>query len=119
MLKVSDACPIEEASMGQSKRDLSKQRKEVWRRHIAECRESGLSYAEYARRHELKESAFCYWRQRLSGSSGQKPAFVELKVSESRTSGIEIIFGNQMRVSLSSDFDEKVLERLIGMLGSV
>tara|TARA_B100002003_G_scaffold168423_1_gene156472 strand:- start:152 stop:508 length:357 start_codon:yes stop_codon:yes gene_type:complete len=118
-LKVSDACPIEEASMGQSKRDLSKQRKEVWRRHIAECRESGLSYAEYARRHELKESAFCYWRQRLSGSSGQKPAFVELKVSESRTSGIEIIFGNQMRVSLSSDFDEKVLERLIGMLGSV
>ncbi len=116
---MSDACPIEEASMGQSKRDLSKQRKEVWRRHIAECRESGLSYAEYARRHELKESAFCYWRQRLSGSSGQKPAFVELKVSESRTSGIEIIFGNQMRVSLSSDFDEKVLERLIGMLGSV
>ena len=105
--------------MGQSKRDLSKQRKEVWRRHIAECRESGLSYAEYARRHELKESAFCYWRQRLSGSSGQKPAFVELKVSESRTSGIQIIFRNQIRVSLSSDFDEKVLERLIGMLGSV
>ena len=105
--------------MEQSKQGLAEQRKEVWRRHIAECRESGLSYAEYSRRHDLKESAFCYWRQRLSESTVQKPAFVELKVSESRTSGIEIIFRNQIRVGLSSDFDEKVLERLIGMLGSV
>ena len=105
--------------MEQSKKHLADQRREIWLRHIAECRESGLNYAEYARRHDLKESAFCYWRQRLSESSGAKPAFVELKVSESRTSGIEIIFGSQIRVSLRSDFDEKVLERLIGMLGSV
>ena len=105
--------------MEQSKKHLAEQRREIWLRHIAECRESGLSYAEYARRHDLKESAFCYWRQRLSESSGQKPAFVELKVRASGMSGIEIILPNQIRISLSSDFDEKVLERLIGMLGSV
>lgn len=105
--------------MEQSKKHLAEQRRENWRRHIAECRESGLSNAEYARRHDLKESAFCYWRQKLSESSGQKPAFVELKVRASRTSGIEIIFPSKIRVGLSSDFDEKVLERLIGMLGAV
>ena len=105
--------------MEQSKQGLAELRTEVWRRHIADCRKSGLSYAEYSRCHDLKESAFCYWRRKLSELCGTKPAFVEFKVEADRTSGIEIIFPNRLRVSRSADYDENVLERLIGMLGLV
>ena len=105
--------------MEEKRKSGDEKRREFWSRHIAECRASGLSYAEYARGHNLKESAFSYWRKRLSESSREKSALVELKVSASTTRGIEIILGNQMRVCVSSDFDEAVLRKLIGVLGSV
>ena len=103
----------------EEKKNGDGKRREFWSRHIDECRISGLSYAEYSRRHDLKESGFSYWRKRLSESSREKSALVELKVSASTTRGIEIILGNQMRVCVSSDFDEGVLRKLIGVLGSV
>ena len=105
--------------MEQSKKDHDEQRNEFWWRHIAECRESGLSYAEYSRRHELKGSSFAYWRKRFLESSSEKSAFVELKVSASTRSGIEIILANQIRVCVGSDFDEAVLKKLIGVLETV
>ena len=82
-------------------------------------RRSGLSYAEYARRHELKESTFAYWRKRLSRSSLGKSVFVELKVSTNKTSGIEIILQNRIRLGVGSDFDKAVLKKLVGVLESV
>ncbi len=104
--------------MGKSKKDHDEQRNEFWRRHIAGCLESGLNYAEYARRHELKGSTFTYWRKRLSRSSPDNPAFVELKVSDSKPNDIEITLRNQIRVCVGSDFDETVLKKLIGVLES-
>ena len=50
---------------------------EFWTRHLADCRRSGLSYAEYGRRHDLAECAFGYWRKKASAQSEEKPQFVE------------------------------------------
>ena len=75
--------------MEKKRGDDQLRRIEFWRHHLAECRESGLSYAEYARQNDLKGSAFGYWRGRLSESSPKEPAFVELKVSAHRKSGME------------------------------
>jgi len=95
------------------------QRARFWQRHVAECRKSGLSFAEYARRHDLKDGAFGYWRKKLSESSQQKPAFVELKVPAQKTNGIEIVIGDHMRISVGSDFDEATLKKLVGILRSL
>ena len=96
-----------------------RRRIEFWQHHIGECRRSGLSYAEYARGNDLKESAFGYWRRKLSESCGEESGFVELKVSGQRMSGIEIVLRNQMRISVASDFDEATLRKLIGVLQSL
>ena len=103
----------------EKKRGDDQRRIEFWQHHIAECLESGLSYAEYARRNDLKGSAFGYWRGRLSESSPKEPAFVELKVSTHTKSGIEIVLRNRIRIRVVSDFDETVLGKLIGVLESV
>lgn len=103
----------------EKKKGDDQQRIEFWRHHVSECRGSGLSYAEYARRNDLKESAFGYWRKRLSESSPEKPAFVELKVSARETGGIEIVLRNSIRIRVGSDFDETMLKKLIGVLESL
>ena len=105
--------------MGKRKGDEERRGVDFWRHHIDECRESGLSYAEYARRNGLKGSAFGYWRKRLAESSVEKPAFVELKMSAPTKSGIEIVLRNRIRIRVVSDFDEAVLGKLIGVLESV
>jgi hypothetical protein len=95
------------------------QRARFWKRHITECRKSGLNYAEYARRHDLKDGAFGYWRKKLPESPQQEPAFVELKVPAQKTNGIEIVLGDHMRISVGSDFDEATLKKLVGVLQSL
>jgi hypothetical protein len=94
------------------------QRTRFWQDHIAECQKSGLSYAEYARRHDLKDGAFGYWRKKLSESSQQERAFVELKIPGRGTSGIEIVLRNHIRISVGSDFDETTLKKLLGVMQS-
>ncbi len=103
---------------GQTKKKAGDPR-EFWARHLADYRRSGLSYAEYCRRHDLTESAFGYWRRKLSASPQGKPAFVELKVAAADPGGIEIILRNQIRVAVDSDFDKALLVRLIGVLEAI
>ena len=96
-----------------------RRRIEFWQHHISECRRSGLSYAEYARGNDLKESAFVYWRRKLSECSGQESEFVELKVSGREASGIEIVLRNHIRIGVGLDFNETTLKKLIGVLRSL
>ena len=89
---------------------------EYWRQHLADCRSSGLSYAEYSRRHDLSESVFGYWRKKLSAESEERPEFVELKVTSGGPAGIQIILRNEIRLVVHSDFDEALLVKLIEVL---
>ena len=90
--------------------------REYWRRHLSDCRKSGLSYAEYCRRHDLSESTFGYWRKKLLSSPQEKPEFIELKVGAGDPGCIEIILRNQIRLIVHSVFDEAPLLRLIEVL---
>ena len=87
-----------------------------WRRHLAHCRRSGFTYAEYCRRHELTESAFGYWRKKLSAQAEEEPEFVELRVTPGDRAGIEIILRNEIRLVVHSDFDEAPLVKLVEVL---
>ena len=94
-------------------------RRGFWAEHLSDCHESGLSYAAYCRRHDLKESTFAYWRRRLLAAQQGRSEFVELKVSAGKRSDIEIILRNQLRLSVCSDFDEVLLKKLIGVVETV
>jgi len=102
--------------MGERPRERPGDPKGFWRRHIAECGRSGLSYAEYCRRRDLSESAFGYWRKKLSAESEGKSEFIELKVRTGDPLGIEITLRNQIRVVVHSDIDKASLLRLIEVL---
>jgi transposase-like protein len=61
--------------MGRRPRDP--EREQRWRASLIEQRESGLSVREFCLREGLKETAFHYWRRRISEEDGQpstKPA---------------------------------------------
>ncbi len=102
--------------MEESTKKRDGDRREFWEKHISSCRESGLSYAGYCRGHDLSESTFSYWRRRLSDAQKGQPALVELKVSEGKDNGIEVILRNRMRLAIHSNFDAAVLKKLIGVL---
>jgi transposase-like protein len=100
----------------EKKKGGEQERIEFWRLHIGECRKSGLSYAEYARRHDLKDGAFGYWRKKFWESSQEESAFVELKVPVRETSRIEVVLRNHIRITVGSDFDATTLKKLVGVL---
>ena len=105
--------------MAGSKRNKVEERDRFWRQHLLACRRSGLSYAEYCRRNELKESAFGYWRKRISADRRDRSGFVEVKISPTAENGIQVILRNQVRLIIGEDFDEQVLKRLVGALESI
>jgi hypothetical protein len=43
-----------------------REREAGWRRHLAAWRGSGLTQAEYARRHSLKPADFSWWKHELA-----------------------------------------------------
>jgi len=45
-------------------RDKSKEA--LWRRTVREQRQSGLSIREFCRKHEVRETAFYFWRRELA-----------------------------------------------------
>ncbi len=100
-------------------KDGDEDRRDFWAEHLSNCHHSGLSYAEYARRNNLKEGAFGYWRKKLSESFPEETAFVELKVSARETRGMKIVLRNHIRITVGTDSDEVALKKLIGVLRSL
>jgi len=62
-----------------------------WQSHINAWKQSGLSQAEYCRKHSLNAHTFSYWRSRLL--KAQSPGeFVEL-ASRKQTEPFEVLLG--------------------------
>jgi transposase-like protein len=79
----------------------------TWERAVRDWQGSGISQAEYCRKHKLNEGQFSYWKRKLSGN------FVE--VVKEQPSVIELEYhGAKIRINQSSDlsFLRKVLEAL-------
>jgi hypothetical protein len=55
------------AEGGKTKRQIAQEEKErFWQEHIQRWRESGSSQIDYCREHGLKETAFTYWKGKLT-----------------------------------------------------
>jgi transposase-like protein len=78
-----------------------KNQKELWRERIRNHQRSGLSVKEYCQRHDLGEGAYFYWKRKLTKDQG----LVEVKLSSSAPTPVEIILRNQIRVRLAFSCD--------------
>ena len=113
--------------MGRSKRqrELAEKRR-YWRRRVSSWSESGLSQAEYCRRHNLAAHRLNYWVKKFGTTEPSEDVglaaaldLVEVKwnetVAESAAPGFDplrVLIGERFKIEVSGDFDEVVFSKL-------
>lgn len=111
------------------------ERGRFWQRHFQQWTQSGLSQAQYCRRHHLSAPAFGWWKGRLSvPRSPAEPAarnripgrdkgsFVELTLGGREVAAVpdpvvyEIALSRQRCLRLSSAFEPQRVRQLLELL---
>lgn len=105
------------------------ERGRFWERHLQQWRQSGLSQAQYCRRHHLSAPAFGWWKGRLSATGGRtqpaadkKGSFVELTLGEREVpvpAGAvvyEIVLSRQRCLRLGCGFEPERVRQLLELL---
>ena len=93
--------------------------REAWRRHWKAWKESGISQAEYGRRHNLKIHAFRYWVTKYNQPVKQSStALVKLPVQAlpKRESWLELIIQEKYRLLIHSGYDPRLLQEVLNSL---
>lgn len=96
-----------------------------WRAHVEAQVKSGLSRAEYCRRHELSYHALTYWqrkfkRKNISGSPQliPVPKATISTVSSSKAFDMRVVLPGSIAIELSNGFSSDALARLLPLLAS-
>ena len=105
------------------------ERGRFWERHLQQWRQSGLSQAQYCRRHHLSAPAFGWWKGRLSATgrpaqpaTGKKSSFVELTLGGRAAPApveavvYEIVLSRQRCLRLGSGFEAERVRQLLELL---
>jgi len=111
------------------------ERGRFWERHLRAWQQSGLSQAQYCRRHHLSAPAFGWWKGRLSlartpdkrtakecRTAGRKSSFVELTLCEREAPApagavvYEIVLSRQRCLRLGSRFEPERVRQLLELL---
>ena len=114
--------------MGSSKRELAAKAR-YWGDHVSAWFESGLSQAEYCRRHDLAAHNLGYWVRKLGSarvgelSAPEATSSVELvevdfRVASEAVPAVEsppfrIAVGERFWIEVRGDFDAAVFEKLV------
>ncbi len=113
------------AESSSGKRDS---RQAFWKAHIDALERSGLSVAEYCRRHGLSYHAFRYWRRKLHKGTGTSVSLVPLPgfvlQGESRRHGrggvpLVLSFKGRFTIEVRDGFSPATLARLVSTLSSL
>lgn len=109
-----------EPQEGEQRDTLPEDRRRHFGEHMRRWRSSGLSQAEYCRRHGLKWSTFHYWRKRLQDKTNAV-TLVQVPVSKyiACPSGRELtlILGDHYKVDIGDNFNPTTLAKLVDTLG--
>jgi hypothetical protein len=110
-----------EAFMRSSTAQSSLDRSEFWSDHISRWKKSGLSKAEYCRRHGLAKHSFLYWFKKLEQAQAAKPEVVPLSFPVQTSvpehqAALSVKVGSRFVVAIQGDFHPPVLKKLIKTL---
>ena len=93
-----------------------------WQSHVKALRRSGLTRAEYCRRHRLSYHALAYWQRKLDQPQGvaapvlvQVPTVKRHEVQQNR-SGVSIRMESGMRIELDRQFSPEALGKVLEVL---
>jgi len=97
-------------------------KRRFWADRIREWKLSGLSQAEYCRKHRIRTRSFGYWKRKLteselSTSLVEIPGFDGTQIL-SRANPLFLIIGGRYRIELERGFDPDALDQLLGVLES-
>ena len=94
-----------------------------WEAHIRAQQKSGLSRAEYCRRHDLSYHALTYWQRKLSEPSRKQTQLIPVPVERitqhrisAATSGVKILLDDRIGIEVCEQFSPKALSQVLAVL---
>ena len=102
-----------------SRAEQLEQKRSYWKQHIDSWQETGLTQAEYCRRHNLKHHQLVYWKKRFSHTE-TGVSFVPLKLEDwlaiptgQNQASLTLAINNDFKIKISAGFDAQLLRQLI------
>ena len=103
-----------------SRAEELEQKRSYWKQHIDNWQETGLTQAEYCRRHNLRHHQLVYWKKRFSHTE-TGVSFVPLKIDDllmDRPAQLDrqslcLEINNRFKVEIRAGFDAQLLRQLI------
>ncbi len=98
------------------------QKRTYWKHHIDTWQETGLTQAEYCRRHNLKHHQLVYWKKRFLKTETDV-SFVPLKLEDlldiparQDQASLTLVINNDLKIEIRAGFDAQLLRQLIYVL---
>ena len=102
-----------------SRAEQVEQKRAYWKQHIDSWQQTGLTQAEYCRRHNLKHHQLVYWRKRFLKTETDV-RFVPLKLEDlldmpsgPQLASLTLVIDNQFKIEIRAGFDPQLLRQLI------
>lgn len=97
---------------------MARASREIWTKRVAQWKASGLTAAEFARRHKLVAGSLKWWSWQL-GAARRKGAmspltFVEMTTAVQREA-IELVVG-AIQIRVPAGFDEAALAKVLDVI---
>ena len=102
-----------------SRAEQLEQKRTYWKQHIDSWQETGLTQAEYCRRHNLKHYQLVYWKKRFLKTE-TAVSFVPLELEDLLNipcqpdrAALCLVVNNHFKIEISAGFDPQLLRQLI------
>jgi hypothetical protein len=103
-----------------SRAEQLEQKRSYWKQHIDSWQETGLTQAEYCRRHNLKHHQLVYWKKRFLRTE-TNVTFMPLKLddwlmdrpAQPDRQSLCLEINDRFKVEIRAGFDTQLLRQLI------
>jgi hypothetical protein len=103
-----------------SRAEQLEQKRSYWKQHIESWQETGITQAEYCRRHNLKHHQLVYWKKRFLRTETEV-TFVPLKLDDllmdrppqPDRQSLCLQINNRFKIEIRAGFDIQLLRQLI------
>ena len=102
-----------------SRTEQLEQKRTYWKQHIEHWQQTGLTQAEYCRRHNLKHYQLVYWKKRFVKTK-TGVSFVALKLedlldipAQPDRASLCLVVNDHFKIEIRAGFDPQLLRQLI------
>jgi hypothetical protein len=102
-------------------RDIEvEEKRNRWKKHVKDWRNSGMTQAAYCRRHNLSAKSFYYWRKKYSDFSPPTLVPVKFAIHPKRLSNsLSLNIGSRYKIEIHRGFDSETLQQVLSVLNQL